>query len=104
MAETISEIRKRAWKTRREKYGSLGHNGSYTRSPGPCAACDRMRAVLVRLHVEGVLSEGQVAKATGMYRVDVRKAADEYGETLPEEQSLREAIGLGIGGRGVAEY
>lgn len=82
MSESISDIRRRAWATRREKYGHLGHNGSYTREPGPCSACDRMRAVLVRLHVEGILSEGQVAKATGMYRVDIRKAADEYTNSL----------------------
>jgi len=78
MAERVSEIRKRAWATRREKYGHLGHNGSYSRNPGPCPACDRMRALLVRMHVEGTLSEGQVSKATGMDRIDVRKAADEY--------------------------
>lgn len=87
MSESISEIRKRAWATRREKYGHLGHNGSYTREPGPCSACDRMRAVLVRLHVEGILSEGQVAKATGMYRVDVRKAADEYANSISDAPS-----------------
>lgn len=83
MSESISDIRKRAWKTRREMYGHLGHNGSYSRNPGPCAACDRMRALLVRLHVEGTLSEGQVAKATGMHRIDVRKAADEYALSTP---------------------
>ncbi|MHC2481587.1 hypothetical protein [Rhizobium leguminosarum] len=85
MSESISEIRRRAWATRREKYGHLGHNGSYTREPGPCSACDRMRAVLVRLHVEGILSEGQVAKATGMHRIDVRKAGDEYASALSDE-------------------
>jgi hypothetical protein len=82
MTEAIGEIRKRAWKTRREKYGNVGHNGSYTRSPGPCADCDRMRGWLVRLHAEGVLSEGQAAKATGMYRIDLREAADNYRNTM----------------------
>lgn len=77
MSETISEKRKRAWQTRRQKYGQHGHNGTYTRNPGPCTDCERMRAYLVRLHAEGVLSEGQAAKATGMYRVDLRAAADE---------------------------
>lgn len=33
---------------------------------------------------------------------DLRRA--KQGELHPEEQSLSEAIGLGIGGRGVAEY
>ncbi|RVP13103.1 hypothetical protein CN085_19520 [Sinorhizobium meliloti] len=77
MTESISERRKRAWETRREKYGDHGHNGSYSRNPGPCSDCERMRAYLVRLHVEGVLSEGQAAKATGLYRIDLRKAADD---------------------------
>lgn len=73
----IGDIRKQAWETRRKKYGAHGHNGAYTRNPGPCTDCERMRAYLVRLHVEGVLSEGQAAKATGLYRVDLRKAADD---------------------------
>lgn len=85
MSETISEKRKRAWATRRQKYGAHGHNGTYTRNPGPCSDCERMRGWLVRLHVEGVLSEGQAAKATGMYRIDLRAAADEYTNSLPVE-------------------
>lgn len=79
----LSETSKRAWATRRQKYGAHGHNGAYTRNPGPCTDCERMRAVLVRLHVEGVLSEGQAAKATGMYRIDLREAADNYTNSLP---------------------
>ena len=76
MSEPISDIRKRAWKTRREKYGTQGHNASYLRPHGPCADCARMRGYLIRLHVEGVLSEGQVAKATGLDRIEVRIRAD----------------------------
>jgi len=67
---SLSDIRKQAWETRRS-------NGAYTRNPGPCADCERMRGWLVRLHVEGVLSEGQAAKATGLNRIDLRKAADD---------------------------
>ncbi|SCB30681.1 hypothetical protein [Rhizobium lusitanum] len=74
---SISETRKRAWITRREKYGPIGHRGSYSRNPGPCPDCARMRGWLVRLHVEGTLSEGQAAKATGLGRIDLRKAADD---------------------------
>lgn len=81
--QSLSEIRKRAWTTRRQKYGAHGHNGAYSRNPGPCSDCERMRDWLVRLHAEGVLSEGQAAKATGMYRVDLRAAADEYTNSLP---------------------
>lgn len=78
MSETISEKRKRAWATRREKYGDHGHNGTYNRSSGQCSDCERMRGWLVRLHVEGVLTEGQAAKATGLHRIELRRAADDY--------------------------
>jgi hypothetical protein len=33
--------------------------------------------LIIRLHVEGDLSEGQVARATGMHRIAIRKAADD---------------------------
>lgn len=68
--------REKAWRTRREKYGARGHNGAYLRGQSPCADCERMRATLLRLHAEGVLSEGQVARATGMNRVQVREWID----------------------------
>jgi len=74
----LSEVRKQAWKTRREKYGERGHGGTY-RAAGRCGECGRVQAMtysLVRLHVEGVLSEGQTAKATGVDRVEVRRIAD----------------------------
>lgn len=76
-AKDLSAVRAKAWKTRREKYGPRGHNGSYARPARPCADCDRMRVLIVRLHVEGVLSEGQAARATGLHRIDLRKLADE---------------------------
>ena len=73
-----SEARKRAWETRRKKYGTRGHSGSY-RATGRCGDCGRVQSMtysLVRLHVEGVLSEGQAAKVTGLDRVEVRRIAD----------------------------
>ena len=73
----ISERRKRAWETRREKYGALGHAGAYSQRGGACQDCARMRDWLVRLHIEGTLSEGQASKATGLSRIDLRAAADE---------------------------
>ena len=30
-ARELAEVRKRAWITRRKKYGQRGHNGSYSR-------------------------------------------------------------------------
>jgi len=71
----VAEIRKASWETRRKKYGSHGHSGSYS-----CRyAKDNVRGMvdlIIRLHREGVLSEGQVAKATGMDRIAIRRLAD----------------------------
>ncbi|HEY6021203.1 MAG TPA: hypothetical protein VIY48_15245 [Candidatus Paceibacterota bacterium] len=41
-----------------------------------CGDCKRMTDLIVRLHVDGVLSEGQAAKATGLDRVALRIRAD----------------------------
>lgn len=73
---TISERRKQAWVTRRKKYGPLGHKGSYHRDGKPCPDCERMRNYLARLHVEGMLSEGQAAKAAGLTRIEIRILSD----------------------------
>lgn len=71
MTSDLTAARKNAWKTRRAKYGPQGHNGSYSR-PCSCSA----RRMIVRLHNEGVLSEGQAAKALGIDRVALRIEAD----------------------------
>lgn len=59
---------------------------------GERAAAERRRAIaaeaahagllslVIRLHREGVLSEGQVATATGLGRVEVRRLADAMAE------------------------
>ena len=73
-AESISDIRKRAWTTRRAKYGPQGHGGSYRRLH---LNRDAMLALIIRLHNEAVLSEGQVARATGLDRLTIRKLEDE---------------------------
>jgi hypothetical protein len=75
----MSDARKRAWQTRRAKYGSRGHSGAYLRfKRGDCNTnCSAMRDLIVRLHNDGVLSEGQAARATGMHRIDLRIRADE---------------------------
>lgn len=73
-----SEARRKAWETRRQKYGSRGHNGTYQRGPSRMVEDNaRMRQALIRLHVEGVLSEGQTARMTGLDRVEVRRMADQ---------------------------
>lgn len=73
-ADNLRKARVAAWKTRRAKYGPAGHNGGYSR---PCTHCSGAVALVIRLHNEGTLSEGQVAKALNLDRVAVRKLADE---------------------------
>lgn len=71
-----SDARKKAWETRRKKYGARGHSGSYSRSP-ECQHCGRMRAAIISLHAEGILSEGQACRISGLNRIEARKMADE---------------------------
>lgn len=77
MGESVSDMRRRAWVTRRAKYGERGHNGSHLRSGGSkCQHCARLIDAIVRLHIDGILSKGQAAKATGLHRIDLRERAD----------------------------
>lgn len=80
----LSVVRRRAWATRREKYGARGHGGAYTR--GPSAAGVGALRMVIRLHAEGVLSEGQVASATGLDRVEIRRLADEANPPQPHKE------------------
>lgn len=66
-AEQRTEAARRAWATRRA-------NGN---APPLKADRDGMLSLIIRLHVEEVLSEGQVAKATGLDRPEIRRLADE---------------------------
>ncbi len=72
----LSAIRARAWETRRARYGQRGHAGSYSRSAAERGAL----GLVIRLLNEGVLSEGQVCRATQLDRVTVRAMADAAGE------------------------
>lgn len=69
--------RKRAWETRRAKYGSRGHGSNYGR---PCATCATLKPLIVRLHNEGILTEGQAAKALCIGRIQFRVFADELAK------------------------
>lgn len=80
MAEAIADIRKRAWETRRKKYGEHGHSGSYGTQRVVYSArwnerLQSMQDMLIRLYRQGVLSEGQVSKACGIDRVSCRDLA-----------------------------
>lgn len=51
-----------------------------TRIAQKVGECQDLQNTIIRLHVEGVLSEGQAAKATGLDRVEIRKRADEMAQ------------------------
>lgn len=72
----LSDVRHRAWETRRRKYGPKGHAGAYSRSSVERGAI----RLVIALFNEGVLSEGQVCNATGLDRVTVRAMADEAAQ------------------------
>ncbi len=77
---TATEVRKRAWITRRARYGPAGHRGVQTTYKRPRAADQVGRRALdlvIKLHLEAVLSEGQCCKALGLDRVAFRKLVDE---------------------------
>lgn len=75
-AVDLSEVRRRAWETRRAKYGQRGHAGAYA---GPRSALGLRALQLVAwLHEEGTLSEGQCCKALDMERVEFRIMCDKF--------------------------
>lgn len=83
----MSNPRHKAWATRRKKYGSAGHSGSYARwrKSGGDHQKDNMRKWLVRLHVEGVLSEGQLMDALLLDRIKCRELRDDYIDSQTPE-------------------
>ena len=76
---SLSDARKRAWATRRAKYGDRGHSGGYCydRKLGPCEHCRRMTDFIVRMLRDGCASEGQAARATGLLRTELRRRVDD---------------------------
>lgn len=82
----MSEIRAKAWATRRQRYGPAGHRGSYSRC-GLGAVARRALTLMVRLHYEGTLSEGQCCKALDIDRVSFRRLCDDLYP--PVERALQ---------------
>lgn len=87
--KSLSEIRAAAWKTRRERYGPTGTRLPYGR---PKANREQMLALIIRLHNEGILSEGQVCKVTELDRVEIRRLA--LDDALDAGHPLRKHYGL----------
>lgn len=72
-----SDPRARAWSTRRERYGQQGHSHVAYSSRGPGKTIGMLALKLViRLHREGTLSEGQCCKALDLDRVHFRTLVD----------------------------
>lgn len=75
MSGDLLAARKASWKTRREKYGPRGHGGSYSRwTKDPLGV--RALALVLQLHREEILSEGQVCQALDIDRVALREMVD----------------------------
>lgn len=90
------EVRAKAWKTRRERYGERGHNSSYARPyrQTECKVCHKLLTALVRLHIDGTLSEGQASKIIGCDRVTLRAMADEITNAMTQPEAPARSIPL----------
>ena len=89
--EPIANVRKRAWETRRKKYGARGHSGAYGafRPIYTMPWHSRMRTMqnaLIWLYRGGVISEGQTMKMTGLDRISVRELAIQQGAPEPSHK------------------
>lgn len=74
----ISAARRLAWETRRKKYGTRGHNGTYSRCSCDKSESDQKLARLVAYCLaDGLMSEGQVSKVIEAERLQVRKLRDD---------------------------
>lgn len=80
MSGCVSDVRRKAWQTRRAKYGKCGHGSSYSRPPSSLGR--HALALIFRLHDEMVLSEGQCCKALNLERVEFRTLRDEYAKAV----------------------
>lgn len=74
MSADIKDVRRRAWETRRKKYGVRGHRGTYTRG-GMCGSCERMREAIAALYNADVISEGRALSLTGLSQASFRYIA-----------------------------
>mgnify|MGYP005809553565 CR=1 FL=1 len=72
----MTEARAKAWNTRREKYGERGHSGAYQRPPS--AIGRRALDLVLRLHDEATLSEGQCCAHLDLSRVEFRRMHDDW--------------------------
>ena len=83
MTNKLALARKKAWETRRKKYGAHGHRGIGAAYGRPCSVdrdrMKRMEDCIIDMHRAAVLSEGQTAKVLGMHRIAVRDLVHHRG-------------------------
>ena len=87
-----TEARAKAWATRRERYGSRGHSGAYRRPPSSLGP--RALDVVLRLHDEGTLSEGQCCAYLDLDRLELRRMHDAWREVNALTPAGRTALSL----------
>lgn len=91
----MSEAREKAWETRRAKYGPRGHSGSYSRWQIEPLGRFALNLV-IHLHREATLSEGQCCKALNIERVAFRRLVDAwppYAHAFPAPETPTPAAG-----------
>ena len=80
----MSDARAKAWETRRAKYGAKGHAGRYTRFAFDPIGRKALALIMI-LHDQEVLSEGQCCKALDLDRITFRIMRD--GHAAARERS-----------------
>ncbi len=91
----VSELRAMAWVTRRARYGPQGHAGAYTRPNRADPVGRAALALVIRLHHEETLSEGQCCKALGLDRVAFRRLCDDRERVGTREATPDVELGPG---------
>jgi len=84
----MSDARKRAWVTRRERYGPRGNRGTYHRGTTNSDAVlqrRRLARLVAVVHAHDLLTEGQLARVLGVGRVEVRELEDDGRDSLHEQ-------------------
>lgn len=76
----IGAIRRRAWKTRRARYGQIGHFGSYR--CGSWTNSIELSRLIAYVNGTGLMSEGELSQLLNMDRVSIRIHADEGREHI----------------------
>jgi hypothetical protein len=77
-AEERGQSRRDGWATRKDRYGPSGASMPYSRKSYQDFSNRPLQRLIAVVHGEGVLTEQQIAKITGMDIVAVR-AAEDFG-------------------------